>query len=229
MKVVVIADVHGRDKWKEQIKEPADHYIFLGDYFDSFEISGEKQMGNFKDILEFKRQNSDKVTLLSGNHDHANYCAPDYAGACSGFQNDRAYEIRNILDPLRESREIQACKIIENYLFVHAGVSETWCENNNIALDNIEQEINDLFQKDLIPFIFQDNPKKMDIRGTDPYGDNIFQGPFWIRPYSLEMDAVQGYIQVIGHTGVRDIIKVDNIWCTDCQGSSDNFLILEIE
>lgn len=228
MKVVVIADVHGRDKWKEQIKEPADHYIFLGDYFDSFEVDGSVQIENFKEIVEFKRDNPYKVTLLSGNHDHGSYCAPDYAGACSGFQNDRAYEIRNILEPLRESGEIQACKIIENYIFVHAGLTETWCENYGIGYEYLEEQINDLFTKNLMPFIFQES-KKLSDKPLSGYGDNIWQSPMWVRPYSLELDKIPNYIQVVGHTGVKEPTFEKNVWYTDCQGSSDKFLILEIE
>ena len=44
MKIVVIADIHGRDLWKKQVEELADMYVFLGDYFDSFSIKGEDQI-----------------------------------------------------------------------------------------------------------------------------------------------------------------------------------------
>ena len=68
MKIIVIADIHGRDLWKKQVEEEADLYIFLGDYFDSFNIKGEDQIKNFLEIKEFYENNKDKVILLAGNH-----------------------------------------------------------------------------------------------------------------------------------------------------------------
>lgn len=68
MKIVVISDVHGRDLWKKQVEEEADLYIFLGDYFDSFDIPHEIQISNFLDIKKFYEDNKDKVILLAGNH-----------------------------------------------------------------------------------------------------------------------------------------------------------------
>ena len=39
MKTIVIGDIHGRDVWKEIVfQEQADRVIFIGDYFDSFDI-----------------------------------------------------------------------------------------------------------------------------------------------------------------------------------------------
>ena len=68
MKIVVISDIHGRDLWKKQVEEEADLYIFLGDYFDSFNIPHEIQISNFLDIKKFYEDNKDKVVLLAGNH-----------------------------------------------------------------------------------------------------------------------------------------------------------------
>ena len=68
MKIVVISDVHGRDLWKKQVEEEADLYIFLGDYFDSFDIPHEIQISNFLDIKKFYEDNKDKVILLAGHH-----------------------------------------------------------------------------------------------------------------------------------------------------------------
>jgi predicted phosphodiesterase len=56
MKTIIIGDVHGRDQWKQIVaqEKDADTVIFLGDYFDSFDISAVEQMHNFKEIVEFK-------------------------------------------------------------------------------------------------------------------------------------------------------------------------------
>ena len=53
MKTVVIGDVHGRSLWKLIVnqEQDADRIIFIGDYFDSFDIKGEEQLNNFLDII----------------------------------------------------------------------------------------------------------------------------------------------------------------------------------
>lgn len=227
MKVVVISDVHGRDNWKEIVEETADMYIFLGDYFDSFYIDGKKQIENFLEIRNFYRHNRDKVILLSGNHDSPNYDAPDYAGACSGFQNGRAFQIKNLIHEMREDGELLACKTIKNYLFVHAGISKTWCDNYNIDLDqDLENQVNELFKKDMFAFTFQRSGDRL-VR-ENGYGDNIYQSPMWIRIKSLKLDKIPKYIQVIGHTPIQGILNENDIWMTDCQENSDEFLILDI-
>lgn len=77
MKIIVIADIHGRSIWKEIISKENDFdsVIFLGDYFDTHGggYSANRQIENFKDIIAYKKANMDKVTLLIGNHD-VHYC-----------------------------------------------------------------------------------------------------------------------------------------------------------
>lgn len=73
MKIIVNPDVHGRHFWEESAKliNEMDKIIFLGDYFDPYDfekISVKEAIKNFKKILEFKKNNIDKVILLFGNH-----------------------------------------------------------------------------------------------------------------------------------------------------------------
>ena len=70
MKTIFIGDIHGRSIWKDIVaKENADRVIFVGDYFDSFDISGIDQIHNFKEICEFKRNSDGEVILLIGYRD----------------------------------------------------------------------------------------------------------------------------------------------------------------
>ena len=72
-KIIVVPDVHGRTHWKKAASKltfgEVDEIVFVGDYFDSFNINGEDQINNFLDIIEFQKNNLDRVTLLTGNHD----------------------------------------------------------------------------------------------------------------------------------------------------------------
>ena len=72
MKILINPDIHGRVFWKYSIehKDEFDKIIFLGDYLDAYSpdlLVNEKD--NFKEIIQFKKDNLDKVILLLGNHD----------------------------------------------------------------------------------------------------------------------------------------------------------------
>lgn len=226
MKIIVISDIHGIDKWKQQVQEPADLYIFLGDYFDSWDIPGEKQIENFRDIVQFYQDNLEKVVLLTGNHD-LSYINFDLT--CSGFQHKNAWNIKNLLEPLYKNGDLKACKVVKDHIFVHAGISKTWCETYNIDITNLETEVNELFRKDIYAFGFQDSKT---MRYPDGSGDNIFQSPLWIRPLSLDKDRLSNYTYVVGHTrtksGLVEYVEEAQIYFTDCQENGDDFLKLEI-
>lgn len=70
MKIMIVPDTHGRDFWKQAIDSDADKIIFLGDYLDHYpdESTYYHDIANFLEILDFKKNNPDKVILLLGNH-----------------------------------------------------------------------------------------------------------------------------------------------------------------
>ena len=127
-----------------------------------------------------------------------------------------------------ENKEIQACKIIKDHIFIHAGLTKDWCKRYHINLKgDIEQQVNDLFYKDLYAFCFQDAPKQAKLsQYTDGYGNNTWQSPFWVRPDSLIKNKLKGYIQVVGHTPQRTITKKSDVWFTDT--NSKEILKLEL-
>lgn len=62
MKILVIPDVHGRTFWHvaKEIIDSVDKVVFLGDYLDPYyheNISKLDTIANFKEILEFKKNN----------------------------------------------------------------------------------------------------------------------------------------------------------------------------
>ena len=70
MKTIILGDTHGRSNWKLAIhQEQPDRIIFIGDYFDSFDIPGVEQIHNFKEIIQYKENNNlrSKQNLL-GNY-----------------------------------------------------------------------------------------------------------------------------------------------------------------
>ena len=58
MKTIILGDTHGSSNWKLAThQDKPDRVIFIGDYFDSFEISGVEQINNFKEIIQYKENN----------------------------------------------------------------------------------------------------------------------------------------------------------------------------
>ena len=73
-KIAIIPDVHGRQFWKvvREHKDEFDKIVFLGDYVSPYpaeHISNEKAIEALKEVVQFKKDNPDKVILLIGNHD----------------------------------------------------------------------------------------------------------------------------------------------------------------
>lgn len=202
-RIIAIGDTHGRMFWKNIVSsEKYDKVIFIGDYFDSHENrQGYDQISNFEDILAFKKSEPEKVKLLFGNHDfHYLSCAQNAKEKYSGFQKLHSHDINILLTNALKNDLMQMCYVSGRFLFSHAGVTKTWCENNKIDLENIEQSINDLFKYKPLSFRFTPG------ENYDVYGDEICQTPIWIRPKSLLKDQLPHYIQVVGHTPQDEIV-----------------------
>lgn len=216
MKIIAIGDIHGRNIWKKIVdKTDADKIVFIGDYFDSFDIKGEEQINNFKDIITYKKTYPNKVILLLGNHD---FHYLDVGERYSGFQNGMQYYIASEIKQAIKENLLQICYITGNLIFVHAGVTKTWCVNNNIDLVNIEQSINDTFTYK--PNAFKFTPGK----NQSVYGDDVCQSPIWVRPQSLLIDKIDNYTQIVGHTQQNKLTQIGEAVFIDTLGTSGEYL-----
>lgn len=206
MKIIAIGDIHGESKWKEIVNNPTvdlcnDKIIFMGDYFDSFDLSTEEIHTNFHEIVKFKEEHNDNVTLLLGNHDF------HYTGLstshCSGFRRQTRNEMNLLLKTLVDNNTLEIVKVIDNIIFSHAGISTTWANDVSLDLNDIERSAKETMLK---------SPSMYSFRGgysADPYGNDVFQSPLWIRPDSLLKDKLKGYKQVVGHTNMGRSVKID--------------------
>lgn len=195
MKQIILGDTHGRDTWKQILLQENewDRVIFIGDYFDTHEdITPETQMNVVSDIIQFKKDNPDKVILLVGNHDYHYW--PGVTEDYSGYQPQMRASFEYILDS--NKKLFQMCFVDEyDTVYSHAGFTETFVEQRIGTFS--ERQVNDVWKYKPQSFAFY----PMD---RSHCGDDIHQGCLWVRPQSLYRDSISK-LQVVGHTQVNNI------------------------
>lgn len=232
MKTVIIGDVHGRSVWKLMVHQEsdADRVIFVGDYFDSFDIPGIEQIHNFKEIIEYKKTSGKEVVMLIGNHDYHYFPEVGYCNM-EGYQHRMATSISYEINENR--KHLQMAYKFDNVLCTHAGVTKTFMNsvfgNYGWKLENVVEDLNELFKHKPRSFNFDDSYAYF----TDGYGDNVWQSPIWVRPRSLQRDGLdkKSLIQVVGHTKQNQIdIKGKSTggryYYIDTQETSGEYLIV---
>jgi UDP-2,3-diacylglucosamine pyrophosphatase LpxH len=237
-KTIIVGDVHGRDQWKQIVAQEkgADKFVFLGDYFDSFNLSGVIQMHNFKEIVEFKETSGKEVIMLIGNHDY-HYFPEITDSSTSGYQHAMAPSIKQLIGENREY--LQVAHRMGEFVFTHAGISSEWLDDTviNWTEENMVDKINELFK--YTPLSLDYRSFKMfsatEWAGASGYGNETYQGPMWIRPKAL-MDANKKtlrkkIIQVVGHTYQNEIDKEGKAtggryYFVDVQETSQEYMII---
>ena len=205
MKILINPDIHGRVFWKYSIehKDEFDKIIFLGDYLDAYSpdlLINEKD--NFKEIIQFKKDNLDKVILLLGNHD------------CS-YINDKIYTASRYNPAKHDSYQklfldnmdlFQLIYIYDKYLFSHAGVYQKWMDLNKLTL------------KDLLDCDLDKLSKSLN-------WIDYFRGGFYdvgsciwadIRDSGTEK-LLKGYYHIFGHTQLKFNLSTSELSCLDCR------------
>ena len=235
MKTVVFGDTHGRSNWKLAVhKENPNRVIFIGDYFDSFEITGLEQIHNFKEIIQYKEKNPQvEVVMLIGNHDHHYFPEIGYTGT-SGYQSGIAPSITQVIDENRQ--HLQMAYGFGDYLFTHAGVSPVFMDqvfgSDDWSKESVVVDLNELFKY---------KPKAFLFNGFESSGDSPTQTPIWIRPRSLmssnkkhKKGLKKDYIQIVGHTQMRklDLIESDKFtggryYFIDTMDTTGEYFIIE--
>ena len=205
MKILINPDIHGRVFWKYSIehKDEFDKIIFLGDYLDAYSPDLLlKEEDNFKEIIQFKKDNPDKVILLLGNHD------------CH-YINDKIYEASRYNSFKHNSYQklfldnidlFQLIYIYDKYLFSHAGVYQKWIDLNKLTL------------KDLLDCDLDKLSKSLN-------WIDYFRGGFYdvgsciwadIRDSGTEK-LLKGYYHIFGHTQLKFNLSTSEFSCLDCR------------
>ena len=210
-----IGDLHGRDIWKKIILQNThiDKWVFVGDYCDSmdYEINGmlikraytnDEIFQNLSDIIQFKKENMDKVELLIGNHDGSYFYFPRFF--CQGFRADAQPALNRLFNDNKHLFKI--AYQYKNYLWTHAGVSKKWlaefkplAEEKGLWDDKLPLAdiLNMANETSLQEKLFQKSGARMKYGGSDLVG-----GVVWADRSETRGDFLSGYHQILGHTPI---------------------------
>lgn len=206
-KVIICPDIHCRDFYKPVLKIKDESIVFLGDYLDPYpqeNFSFKQGLENFKEIIQFKKDNYKRVTLLLGNHCFNTLWQINWASRFT--PSSEAFNLYkdnlNLFDPY---------KIIDNVLFTHAGISTGWLKLNNIddPIKEIDKEWNEFLQNPTE----ESNLPIFDcgrIRG----GWSRYGGIFWNDLRENEYENPVDYVQIFGHTQLSltgDTVEMKNV------------------
>lgn len=241
--ILIIPDVHGRDFWKDAVKGREDwKIVFLGDYTDPYvgweSITKEQCFESMKEIIEFKKQHPDNVTLLIGNHD-LSYIDKRMPKCRHDFE--RSEKIRNLfmenIDLFDLSYEVQIQDV--RYIFSHSGILPEWIrahELGHISMDDIVNFLNNKFHNnlsDIISWLADVSPNRGGWKGLGScvWGD-VYE--LWdYTKFKSEHEQISDSFQIVGHSQQeQNPIITDDFACLDCRRAfilNDNGEIKELE
>jgi hypothetical protein len=215
-RTLIIPDVHGRDFWREPVKQTLEstdaRIVFLGDFLEPYKNDFEEgfdyyrnAINVFKEILELKKKNPKRITLLLGNHDCSERFGLEICNCRTDYENYEA--IRRMFLGNKDLFQLADEATINgrHFIFSHAGIHKGYVkfafpdeyefidDNNVVAYFNnayLTEEpkvINSLGMYD----------KYRGLYGYD-YGSIV-----WADIYSwLSRQKYDGYgdYQIVGHT-----------------------------
>lgn len=233
-KYLLVPDVHGREFWREPVtkvlSDDSDmHIIFFGDYVDPYpaeNVTTEKALSVFHDILSLKDENPDRITLLLGNHD-LHYIKPNIMGRVR-YDYKRRYEIQDLM--VENHDKFSLCKIVEcedgtRILISHAGVRTSWVEAchklfGGYDITQFDEYLNARFQEcfeeeddelwDALSYISSYRG------GLDSMGSLVWAD---LLEHVDSDEPYQDFVQIFGHSQLRFPIHwkdKNEFYCIDC-------------
>lgn len=227
----LIGDIHGRDAWRQLVRENAVN-IFLGDYLDPYgaetKQSGKDALANLQAIVAYRDQHPDTVLLL-GNHDlHYLWreCYSRYNYQCAKLfaeffrQNWHHFQI--------------AYAIGKRILVTHAGVTKPWCQLVGIPeglstfdlASKLNEMVNDEEQRQCFTSLYC---------GMDSAGYSASASPVWVRPETLMEHGKllnedgKPIVQIVGHTKTDNIQLTPPFFFVDCLATARQSLLVTYE
>ena len=228
-RIIIIPDLHGREFWREAVRDFREdtRVVFLGDYMDPYGdewIYWSDAFKSLQDIIEFKKANPDRVTLLFGNHD-LHYLYPQLMG--SRFNFDQAPLLRNTFTDNLDAFQMAADFVIgeKRYLFSHAGIHPSWVRKYPALFGSYEELTADTFNRLMFVPEFVDALAEVSrSRG----GSSLVGSMIWadIYDHELSVPIASDVVQICGHTRLPDEkpLELNGVICLDCRRA---FLLTE--
>lgn len=227
-KVLVIPDSHTKIEVIEEGMEVAekihaDHVVLLGDYFDDFGATTEKQENMLAYLKDFLVHHTNVIPLY-GNHELSYLGFP-----CSGHM--RSVE-EKLMKALKYDYRFLYAVSFDGVLYTHAGVTQSWLRDSKVMTENairyklktgagaktLEEEINGV--KDISVFSQV---------GYARGGSTDAPSPLWADLRELINDPLPNIRQVVGHTPISQIECIGNCWFCDTRSNgnqNDEFLVV---
>ena len=194
--VVIVPDCHCRDFYKPILEIKDKKIVFLGDYLDPYEFEGfsfEHGLVNLEEIIQFKKDNLERVTLLLGNHDCNSLWQENWASRFT--PSVKAFNLYkdnlNLFEPY---------KIIDDIFFTHAGVCEGWYNTHSIK--NIKSFLDKQWDE-FLKFPFEESYLAIFDCGSIRWGLQPYGGPLWHDVSESYENNPIDYVQIFGHTYLR--------------------------
>jgi len=224
MKIITIGDLHGRSCWKKAVNKEYDKVVFIGDYVDEWSISNEVMKQNLLEVIEYKKQNPEKVILLLGNHDIHYIHFPEHR--CTGFRPEMQIDFAQIFGENHSLFDVAFQ--IDNHLWTHAGIHEDFYRFK--IEPNIEKEDKNL--ADTLNRMYAMNRPELFEVGHLRGGTSAVGGIFWADKQLTSDKPLREYYQIVGHTMVDEIktFKKDestSITFCDCLHVREEFYEIE--
>lgn len=233
--MLIIPDIHGRNFWKEAVKDRENELIiFLGDYLDPYtgleNITKEDAFNNFIEILEFKKAHMNNVILLLGNHDCTYAIGTDICNCRMDYM--RRKDISKLFADNRDLFQLAYEVIIDDkkYILSHAGIHKGYFQ----ACFGKEKDINDAVELFNTAWK-EDNYGLLNTLaivsgyrgGWSKYGSMVWAD---IREFLPEPETFA--YQIVGHTQLKNPIVTEYIAALDCHRAfllDDNGNICELD
>ena len=211
-KILIIPDVHGRTFWKEINPDDADLIIFLGDYVDPYGDEGitpKMALDNLKELVDFYNKYRDKCVFLKGNHDYpyiSELYKQNFDYLCR-YDYEHEKEIASLLKEL----DLKDCYIVDNYIFSHAGFNNHYWKLIQPGY-KIGESISDVLSN------YPELAARVSWRrgGDFNHGSHVWEDLHYFIENSPNKELSK-YIQVFGHTFLKEPIITDKWACLDCR------------
>lgn len=212
MKILVIADLHGLNVWEKFVnKDNFDRIIFLWDYVDSFDVPDSDIFENLRNIIQFKKDNPEKVVLLLWNHDIQYIWEWNW---CSWYRPSMATWLKILFE-----ENLDLFKVFHEeqwYLFSHAWIDSRWEKYNMNIID--EYFCDGFYSYEQLNMLLETHNRKILFQcSSSRWWFDKYSWPLWAdKGDTTEHWIISWYKQVVWHTKVPSKVMLPHIIYCDC-------------